>query len=197
MRTGKALRALVAAAPEVFASRPLKRNRCILTTACGIAALAEVGVEAEALSVHLQLVNPAMNAWAEEGFPGGEEEGRRRGAFLLETDLGRVPEPGGLSAVTRSGEWRGHLVVYVPRASALVDLDFQQLSRPERGIAVPPAVALAWPSREGRGSFELGGGMRLRVASVGGDRSFEVAPDWEADREVVADLARAMRRWKA
>lgn len=195
MRATKAIRAIVEAGPSVFASRPLNRDRCILATSCGIAALQAVGVEAEALSVRYEIANAAFRAWALEGFPGGGAEGKRRGAWILETDTNRLPEPLALSSVD-GDKWRGHVVIYVPSAHYLVDLDFQQLARPAKGIVVPPASALAWPGPHGVASFEVGGGVILRVASVPADRSFEATPDWTPNPGIVADLVRAVRRWR-
>ncbi len=192
MRAARAVRRLVATAPAVFARAPLARTRCILATRCGLAALEELGVEAVALSVRTRAANAAMVAWAEEGWPGGPEEGLARGAFVLETDARPLGVP--VDPATRG--WRGHLVVFVPSLGLAVDLDAQQMARPERGLDVPPALALELGSPPGRRVFALPRGALLEVVPVPGDRTYAVAPDWrhEPDRRLVRALVRGVRR---
>lgn len=190
VRPGKALRRVVEEAPRVFARMPLTRSRCVFATAVGVEALRELGVAAEPASVRTVLFNAAMRAWLEEGSPGGEEEAIRRGGYVLETEKNDA-DPIDWTA----GRWRGHLVVRA--AGHLVDLDLQQMNRPQRGIRVPDAAAFAWPEGSERRSYELPGGLLLGYELLPADRSFELVGDWRLDkpekREAVAALVRAAR----
>lgn len=187
MRPGKAIRRLVSGAPAVFASLPLKRHRCIFATAVGIEALREVGVSAVPLSVRMVALNAAMRRWLESGLAGGEAEGRRLGAFMVETDVSGVAEP---------GAWCGHLVLHVPASGVLVDLDLGQASRPERGLVLPPAVAFPWLSGASRNWQASEDGTVLGYEARD-DAGWRVAPDWwRRDaffRDAVGAVVRAVR----
>jgi len=133
------LDALVDCAPPVIASVATARARCIAATMTGLRVLDYFGVEAEPRPVWIECYNPAWVAWARE-HPGAGPPSEADHAELAGRG-GKVLAIGP-QALTPDG-WPGHLII---AAGALaVDLDAQQFTRQDAGIALPPAIAFAWP----------------------------------------------------
>jgi hypothetical protein len=186
VRPTKLLRRLAEWAPAIIAAEPLERTRCILATRVGLEALEILGVEAEPLSVVTGIMNAAFLRWAEEGFPGGPDEGARRRVRILETE----DRPLGLPFDGKG--WRGHLVIRA--GGLLVDLDAQQFERPDYAIHLPPGLLLEWgPYPDGRRLYRLPGGGVLRVTARPEDRSYQEAGDWRRGApRLVQALVRAV-----
>lgn len=183
------LLAVVAPAPiaEAFAETPA---RCIVATAIGLEALRFFGVKAEPFPVGLTIYNAALVQHLDGGgVPGARIEG---GHVLTTFDNQRQ------RIITRAGRpyWRGHLVIHLPAARALVDLDLQQLRRPEKGISVPDAAVFNYAehSIQSQG-FRVNGCMLRYMPSD--DQSWRTSSDWRSgarhSRDVIGRIIREMK----
>ena len=186
MTRSKVIDRLVTFGPPVIARWARTRARCILATAIGLDVLAAFEIAAEPWPVALTLANGIYLA----RIAAGEHPAMAvtRGGHVMQTADQEEYD-------RRLGQWSGHLVIHVPAAEALIDLDLQQLARPERGIVLPAAVVLAWPAGTRRREYALPGGGQLAVLATG-DRTFTGGRDWTdaAKRApLVEQVVRAIR----
>lgn len=128
-RAAAVLAALLEVAPVELAKGDLQRNRCIRATVIGREVLHYFGLMGAPVALQVTVWNRVAEGWRQEGMPGGPEEGRRRGAYMLCVDV-KTPAP---------GKFAGHLALFLPELRGLLDLDLQQFSRPERGLRLPGA----------------------------------------------------------
>jgi hypothetical protein len=161
----------------------------VLATAIGISTLNRFGIDAEALPVGVRLLNPAAVKLVDEGSPGGVDEGLRRGAYML-TNL----DPAPLRQNIPGRVWSRHLVMLVPSRECVIDLDFQQLNRPEQDIVVPPAIMLSWPAGHADCCWTTTTGARLYFKAEPHNRTYQQATDWRVFPDIVACVERAIRK---
>jgi hypothetical protein len=168
----------------------LEQARCVLATAVGVAVLREFRVEARPLSVCVDVWNAAFAEWVNAGYPGGEDGYRTSGAWWLRTAEERqdIDDARRLRPAPRK-PWNGHLVVEVPQYQLILDLDAQQLGRPERNMPMPPAAAFAW--RGSAGEYTLPGPVYVRYEEWPDNVGWMAAKDW-CDPTVRAPFVRAL-----
>lgn len=190
----KTIQRLAKLQPAVFDRKKLAPSRCILATAVGVEVLGRFGVQARPLSVKLDLVNAAWVRWVQAGKPGGQAAALKMGAWALAA--GYPPEAWGVQpnavAKPERGGWDGHLVVEVPGNQCLIDLDMQQLNRPDKGIIMPDAAVLHLVEPD-VGTYTTPDGGMLRVEAKREDLTFQAARDWW-DRGNRADLVDEVER---
>jgi hypothetical protein len=194
--TSKVIKRLVQLAPDVFRAYPLRTNRCIYSTAAGIAALGQLGVEARPLSVVYDIVNQSWVQWTTDGHPGGPAEAMRRGCKIVSCGYppGAVGSP--VHLTDPGTGWHGHLVIEVPDLQLLIDLNFEQFSRPAHQLVLPGAVVLNTQGRDVM-AFDVPVGGLLRVEAKRADHSYEDAKDWQlraARTDIVHSLVQAVRK---
>ena len=98
--------------------------------------------------------------------------------------------------------WNGHLVVYVPSLSSVLDLDFQQFRRPLKLLDTPPAIVAEWPRSDTVAHFVGRDACRrlyvVRYEHNPTNLGYTVAKDWRRDRpvirETVSSLVRMIRK---
>lgn len=195
MRRGKAIRRVATVLPAILAPRMRDHSRCVAATRVGIAALRQLGVEAEPLPVHVSAYNPAFVQWMQEDRPGGPEEFERRGCYWLTTKLdpARPSRPSSRPPLVGEG-WFGHLVALVPgEVPDLVDFDARQLARPEFGLHVPDVLIAPWGAW-GTACESVDGAVLyepLLTADGQPDRTYLTAKDWTRE---VPDIVEAVVR---
>jgi len=199
MTTGKVLWRLVHYSPLVFDGLVLSRHRCILATRIGIDTLAAFNIEAHPRPVIACVANAPYATWK------GCADRGHRGAPPPEAWAVWSGLPVEVADPVQPKSWPGHLVVHVPRAATVLDLDFQAFARPAKLLDTPPAVAVSWPA--GLPVCHYVGRDRCRRLFVvryednPDNRGYTAAKDWRSDRAVVRDtvqtLARAIRKGSA
>lgn len=177
MEAAELVRKLVEVAPAIidrngYPRFPLgARGRCIASTRIGIEVLKAFGVEAIPVPVNTRLINKAYRLAMDKRITW--EEARKRGAWLLEVDVGEPQD---------SLSWPGHLVIGLPQSDTLVDLDLVQFARPLKQIHVPEAVAFDVDKKWWEGKrltyYALEDGGQLFLERLRDYPPFEVSPDW-------------------
>ena len=155
MRSARAITRLVACGPPLLADLPLPPHRCIMATRVAIDVLARFGIEAQPRSVLCAVANAAYASWRSRVLAiraAAQASAPANGAH-------RWPEPpppasawcvwAGLpDYAPPAGQWPGHLIAFVPASAQLIDLDFRAFARPDKALAVPPAVTAHWPAED-------------------------------------------------
>jgi hypothetical protein len=148
--------------------------RCLTASRAGIDALRYFGVEALPVPVEALVGNPAFVASEAEMRAGtlSEEDAVARGVRYLQIDL----------TSQRDNGWPGHMVVGVPAADALLDLDLGQFNRPEKSIVLPRAASFAvdsdfWADPDAATGY-LVAGCRVVYHRIAPVRPWTGAPDW-------------------
>lgn len=179
---------LVAKAPRLIAGWTSSAARCIAATAIGIRVLAEFSIRADPMSVSVRVLNEACVRWLASGRKG---DPKLLGCYDLRVATDTDP-------VGRD-TWNGHLVVYVPLLSTIIDLDLQQMSRPARGIVLPEAASLDWKDTDGHHEYRTPDGSLIAYGHRRIDRSWQSTSDWllrQTPRfdSAVAEIVREIRR---
>lgn len=195
MTNSKVLTRLLQAHPAVFKAAQLHPSRCILATAVGVAVLQEFGIQAQGVSVRVDLFNKAFVDWKEGGEPGGYPGAEAAGGYMLSAGYSpdELPANTVINQYPAGRGWDGHLVMGLTLAGEdlIVDLDLQQMNRPARGIQVPDAAVFAW--KNGQATGRLPGGHVIAYAASPGNTTWQTAPDWAmVDRRT--DLVMAVTR---
>lgn len=196
MTRGKVISRLIEQQPQILERELETRSRCILATSVGIDVLAAFGIDASPLSVKVDLVNAAWVKWVQDGKPGGITNLERCGGWALSAGY----EPGTSGAPykpPRPGHWDGHLVVELTGQKAVIDLDMQQMNRPEKNIVLPSAVLLHLPDDDSGWEFNTPDGGKMLIQARREDDSFKGARDWwdKAKRKPMVDeVIRAIRK---
>lgn len=199
MTTTKLLARLAAVAPAIIAANAKPGARCVFATRIGVDVLAAFGKSATPIPVLVDVANRAYFAWATAGGPGGPDEFRRRGCWVLSNDYppADVPiagQPSEAVPIPVASQWRGHLVFVV--GGTLVDLDAQQFARPRHGMTPPPAIVAPWDGGVAGIEFPWGG---VRYRPWPADRpltDYRTAGDWTGGPwvDIVAAVVRAIGR---
>lgn len=163
------------AAPPIIEERAAVRNRCIMATALGLKVLEYFSIRAKPYPCRIAIWNAAWESLYEDldrnpdkAKTMSREELSATGAWIRVID----------SQCTGPG-WSGHLVIRLA-PDLLLDLDAQQLAKPEKNIFVPtPAVLLDHYSDKGE-VYEHNG---TRVMYAPHDNHaiaqlYTKAPDW-------------------
>jgi hypothetical protein len=196
MIPSKILARLVHYAPSALRLRAKPGPRCVLATRIGIDVLARFGLAAAPLQVIVEVANAAYVEWVTDGAPGGDDQQRARGVWLVSNDPvkrrrhGELPRQGPLV----TAPWDGHLAI--DTCGHLVDLDAQQFARPTRGICPPPALALPWDGHATGCDLPQGGALFYQPWPIDFPiEDYRDAPDWRCDiRDIVDALTRAIRK---
>ena len=196
MTAGKAIDRLVVFAPAIIAANAKPGGRCVLATAIGIDVLERFDVAAVPVSVRLRLANGAYLAHAERGMSAVGNVAN--GGHLIDTGSDADPLTG---TTTSDRGWHGHLVMALPGVS-LIDLDLQQLHRPQYGIVLPLAARFEWlglrVDRAAGREFPINGN-RIRYDVRPNDQSWADAKDWigvSRRRHIVDAIERCIRKGK-
>lgn len=192
------LQKLVKVAPPIITANARPGAHCVMASAVGQIVLESFGITAEPFSVEATVCNQAWYDWGGEGFKGGVEEQRRRGAHIL-TNTPNWQGDSIQSKVTVHAPWDGHLVLVV--GHTLVDLDIGSFARPAHHIYTPAGMlGPLSPNRTVEGTWTYGGHRtyvvyRPMVSSFADE--YLTAPDWvkrERLTEVAWDIEQTMRR---
>lgn len=197
MTRGKVIQRIIELQPVIFERQLGTPNRCILATSVGIDVLAHFGIDARPLSVKVQILNAAWVKWIRAGSPGGatlvgQMALKNAGGWAVVAGDEDGPEE-------RPGHWNGHLVIELPGLRAVMDLDLQQMARPQKGIVIPPAAVFHLADEHG-GEYQTQDGGLVQITAKRGDESFRVARDWadQAKRRPLVDqVIRAIRKGAA
>lgn len=185
--------AFIDEAGPVFAQH-FTRNCCINATRVLIDVLGHFKVKAVPLSVNCVVHNKLLVDFLKEHGGGGTEEeldvAYANGAWGVRIDEKVPEEPGG---------WAGHLVAIV-QDKWLVDASAGQLSRPDKGILLPPILLSPASRRFLKGSqmcvLDGPAGAVLLYKAKPSDKSFEAAPGFrhhDINVRVAVEIIQAMR----
>ena len=195
MTPSKVIKRLVEFGPSVIAPHTKIASHCVLATRIGIDVLARFAVLAVPQAVRVQAINKIMrDALAVEqlGHDPDWQAIAIAGVYMIDTG---GPGKGDVDPETKN--WRGHLVISVPTLGCLVDLNTGAMSRPRKGIVMPPAVSMEFHAPESRYELPLGAQV---VYGLDDDMQWQRARDW-TDRDRLADivdqLTRAIRKGRA
>jgi len=173
---------------------PLPPHRCILATRIAIDVLGRFGIEAQPRSVLAAVANGAYAVWR---------------ARVLAARAARQPEApppasawciwAGLpDAAPPAGQWPGHLIAFLPARAQVIDLDFHAFARPDKALAVPPAVVADWPAEDAAVTYaardRLGRPFYVRYERQDGNRGYAAADVWRSDNPDVAAIVAALER---
>lgn len=111
------------------------RRSCIASTRIGLDVLAYFGVQAEPLPLFMLVLNgEAINLAA---------TGMSQAELRAEMNKYGLDEPGGPwgigvgAEIENSKDWAGHLMIAVPNLRVLLDMSFDQASRPHKDLSFP------------------------------------------------------------
>lgn len=171
MEYKRIITALMKAAPPLIEARAAVRNRCIMATALGLNVLEYFSIRAQPYPCRVSIWNAAYDELLrnkEQANKMSEDELRKTGAWIRIIDS-RCTGPG----------WSGHLVIRLAH-NRLLDLDAQQLARPDKNIFVPSPAVLLENYSEAGAVYEYEG---THVVYAQHDnhtiaQQFLKAPDW-------------------
>jgi hypothetical protein len=180
----KTLERLIRYAPPILERAAKTRARCILATAVGLDVLRAFDIPAAPLAVHVVLANRAYLRALDRG-------ASIAGAIVCG---GHVLETAPPDYTDRDANmWAGHLVICTH--GALVDLDLQQMQRPQHGLELPAAAQFPWRDGLRAREFPIAGAViRYEVLD---DRTYEQSGDWYLPHRrapIVGDVCRAIRK---
>jgi hypothetical protein len=181
---------LIDIAPAEIATVAHLPERCVLATAIGCQVLAYFGIEARPRPVTAAICNAAFITWWESGRAGGVEAAQAAGAWSLLPDAQASER-----AADGRRRWNGHLVIDVPSAHALIDLDLRQFRRPAKAIELPDAALFQYEEGIAAGTFESSKGCRIIFGPLDDDR-WRQTLDWRRgsrDRHVIGRIIRKMK----
>lgn len=131
----KAIAALAALGrPEIL--KQFQPSSCIASTRIGLDALEFFGVKAEAMPLFVMVMNDEALKMMEAGVSQAE--------IAAEMRRWRPEEPGGPwsigvgAEIKNSTGWAGHLMIALPQHHLLLDMSFDQASRPHKGLTFEP-----------------------------------------------------------
>ena len=194
MTTTKAIARLLEWTPLVLDAVLRSRQRCIFATRVGIDVLAAFGIDAEPRPVVACVANSSYVLW--------KEEDRTRptppDAWAVWAGLPALPD----DPIQDTPGWNGHLVVYVPRLSSVLDLDFQQFRRPLKLLDTPPSIVAEWPREQPFAHYVARDACRrlyaVRYEHNPTNLGYTVSTDWRRERpvihETVSTLVRLIRK---
>jgi hypothetical protein len=195
MTPSKVINRLMRDLPPLLAHTVLSRNRCILATRLGIDALAHFGIEAVPRSVSTAVANDHYVQWHIDSVDAVTPIEPPATAHCVWVGVTADDvQPNGVDETAKT--WNGHVVVYVPARTLMLDLDFQAFARPAKRLALPPAVAAEWPpdldvinyqQRDARGRPFV-----AHYERADGNTGYTVAADWRSERPFVAALVKTL-----
>lgn len=171
-----------AAENEGYALAP---NICIMATKVGIQALDYFGIKAIPVTCNLVVGNAAWVEWMKDGMPKPMPDE----AWSVSVHEQNTDGPG----------YNGHVMLRAD--DMLADLNFGQVSRPEKNMTFP-AAAIFPLDEEQRANFEAGkevvyfgpGGEVVIIHHTPGRKSFMKAKDWTRhQKSPTGVLIRAVR----
>lgn len=134
------------------------RRSCIAATRIGLDVLDYFGVRAEAIPLFVVVMNGEALDLLEQGLSQQE--------LMVEMQKLGPDEPGGPwsigvgAQIENSRDWAGHLVIGVPDERLILDLSFDQASRPHKDLPFPDEGQLFpvpdedwWARRKPRAAF--------------------------------------------
>lgn len=194
MTETKVISRLLEWSPIVFDGLVLSRQRCILTTRVGLDVLAAFGIAAEPRPCVACVANAPYVLWKDDQ----ESRSAPTDAWAVWAGLPSAPD----DPVQPGKGWAGHLVVFLPTRSEILDLDFQQFRRPAKLLDTPPAIVASWPTGDQVAHFIGRDGQRrlfvVRYERTDDNDGYMVAPDWRRERpfvrDTVATLVRMIRK---
>lgn len=167
----------------------LAPNRCIAATKTGIKVLRYFGINATPVPCDLTVGNLAWVKWVE----GGDLRAETMPDAAWSVHVGRrnTDGPG----------YNGHVMIRAD--DMLVDLNFGQVSRPQKGLEVPDATAFPLDGKRME-AFETGdkvvyfdedGNVAVIIEPTLERRSFKQAKDWQRNhKQAVGLLIRMVKK---
>ena len=160
-------------------------DTCICSSKILVGVAHAMGVPAVVQSVRCDVYNPVMTRWFEAkdwSKPDDPSEGQRlkdAGGHVLVVgadDLTRAERKA--NRKKKPGAWNGHLVVVVA-GNLLVDMTFDQFSRPERDVAIDDLFCGPWHPQRGTSATRPDGvsvWYQPRGSKEG--RDYKTFPSW-------------------
>lgn len=188
MTPQRAITRLLAYAPPLFASLPLPPHNCIMATRVTIDVLGRFGIEAQPRSVLAAVANGAYACWRSRVLAARAvrhpEERPPASAWCIWAGLPDAAPP--------AGHWPGHLIAFLPALSQLIDLDFHAFARPDKALAVPPAIVADWPAEDAAVTYaardRLGRPYYVRYERQDDNRGYTTAALWRPGHPDVAAI---------
>ncbi len=161
------------------------RGACVPMTRIGCDVLGEFGIGAEPLSVSVTVANAPWWAW-ETGEPPEEAHGHY--------STGLIGQP------TDAEEYPYHVVVHVPAREEILDLDLGSWmcgDCRDKGIVLPKAAALQWPTDATEQQWPFPGGSQVEMSVYPNATQFLENDYWtKPPLGTVKRLVRAIRKGK-
>jgi hypothetical protein len=191
MTPTKVVNRLMEFGPVVIRANARQGNHCVLATRIGIDVLQEFGIHAEPAAVRLTIVNATMRAYLNARpeptatLTADEVQAiHATGAWALDVGDGRAVGDG----------WNGHLMIHLPKAQQLLDLNFSQFNRHDKDIRVSDAALFPWPTGRTKGYWTKGG-LGISVHLQPENTGYMTGPDWNSARvrDIVVPLKKIIR----
>lgn len=157
----------------------LAPNVCIMATKVGIQALAHFGIEAVPVTVNLVVGNRQWVDWMNHGMP----KPMPTAAWSVAVHEQNTDGPG----------YNGHVMLRAD--DMLADLNFGQVSRPQKGMAFPASTAFPLDGKR-MVEFEAGreivyfgeDGEAVIIHHTPGRKSFQQAKDWTRHQKLPTSI---------
>jgi len=201
MRPHRAIQRLIACGPPLLEKLPLPPHRCIVATRVAIDVLARFGIEAQPRSVLCAVANAAYATWRARILAARQASAPRRWLEPKAPAAALCVWAGLPDYAPPAGQWPGHLIAFLPAEAQVIDLDFRAFARPDRGLAVPPAVVAHWPAKDAAVTYSAqdrrGHTFYVRYERQDDNAGYTAAEVWKPGHPdivaIVAALERSMR----